>query len=156
MVRWGTKSYNLVIRRAPKSKRKSGDWKLERDRRKAQRTISRHQQVWEAVQGEIYQLCPIHTGVVKIYWVEQRRWLPIHETVLWAWGQMGNHRKVHALEVALIWFRSENCLKNRFYGGLRRLIRKINKVEKDHKLRKSKPLRYETLLRLLDYQASCE
>ena len=53
-------------------------------------------------------------------------------------------------------FRSENCLKNRFYGGLRRIIRKINRVEKVYKMRKSKPLRYETLLRVLDYSVSKE
>ena len=51
-------------------------------------------------------------------------------------------------------FWSENCLKNRFYGGLRRIIRKINRVEKLYKMRKSKPLRYETLLRVLDYTPS--
>ena len=55
---------------------------------------------------------------------------------------------------SLFYPRSENSLKNRFYGGLRRLIRKINKIECQYKMRKSKPLRYESLLRILEYSFS--
>ena len=53
-------------------------------------------------------------------------------------------------------FRSENLLKNRFYGGLRRIIKKINKVEKGLRVRKTKPIRYETLIRILDYECQSE
>ena len=52
------------------------------------------------------------------------------------------------MQVKLFLFRSENSLKNKFYGGIRKLNRKLNKVGKQ-KGRIKKAIRYESVIKPL-------
>ena len=46
-------------------------------------------------------------------------------------------------------FRSENSIKNRFYGNLRKLARKLNKIGKEN-LKLKKMLKYESVVKPLE------
>lgn len=37
----------------------------------------------------------------------------------------------HEKKVNILSFRSENCIKNRFYGSLRKVLRRMNKAAKN-------------------------
>ena len=50
----------------------------------------------------------------------------------------------------LFYSRSENAIKNKFYGTLRKLLRKVNEAGKSHIQKFSKPIKYEALMRVLD------
>lgn len=49
-------------------------------------------------------------------------------------------------------FRSENSVKNKFYGTLRKMTRKINEVGKKFIPKFTKRLRYESIMRVLEVQ----
>jgi len=51
---------------------------------------------------------------------------------------MGLDLQMSAWQVQTVIFRSENSIKNRFYSCLRKLVRKINLVQKQNKTRKEK------------------
>lgn len=46
--------------------------------------------------------------------------------------------------------KSENSLKNRFYGVLRKIIRKIAKIEKDMKPKPRKPIKEKQIMTILE------
>lgn len=46
-------------------------------------------------------------------------------------------------------FRSENFIKNKFYGSIRKVLRLINKVAKEEIKKRSKPIKYDSLLRII-------
>lgn len=46
--------------------------------------------------------------------------------------------------------KSENCVKNRFYGLLRKALRKMNKVAKNLAKRFKKEVKYESITRIID------
>lgn len=46
--------------------------------------------------------------------------------------------------------RSENSLKNKFYGALRKALRKINRIGKETIKKFNKFIRYESLIRVMD------
>lgn len=48
-------------------------------------------------------------------------------------------------------FRSENCLKNKFYGSIRKLIRKMNVWGKENKMLK-KEIKYESVIKPLEFE----
>ena len=45
--------------------------------------------------------------------------------------------------------RSENSLKNRFYGSLRMVIRKVNKIEREKKFKCKKSIKSDSLIKVL-------
>lgn len=64
-----------------------------------------------------------------------------------AWQKMGadmqiDARKVYQQNI----FRSENCLKNRFYGALRKICRRITKVLRKNRIKLKKLAKQEIYL----------
>lgn len=47
-------------------------------------------------------------------------------------------------------FRSENSVKNRFYGSIRKMVRLLNRIPKEKGNKKSKPIKYESILRVIE------
>lgn len=47
-------------------------------------------------------------------------------------------------------YRSENAVKNRFYGSIRKLVRLLNRLPKENGNKKSKPIKYESIVRVIE------
>ncbi len=63
---------------------------------------------------------------------------------------MGIDQQINATPVILSLLSSENSLKNRFYGILRKIMRKIEKVIRIKKMKQSKALKLGTLIEVLE------
>ena len=53
-------------------------------------------------------------------------------------------------------YRSENSVKNKFYGSIRKTLRKINDFGRKYSSAFSKPIKYETLIRVLDLEINSD
>ena len=70
--------------------------------------------------------------------------------LFFVWGSMGIDQQINAASVILSLLSSENSLKNRFYGILRKIMRKIEKVIRIKKMKQSKALKLRTLIEVLE------
>lgn len=52
--------------------------------------------------------------------------------------------------------RSENAVKNKFYGKVRKLVRKLNNICRERINRSNKPLRDESIMRIIDINEGFE
>lgn len=46
--------------------------------------------------------------------------------------------------------RSENCVKNKFYGTLRKVVRSMNRIMSSQSGKKKKKIRYESVIRVIE------
>lgn len=52
----------------------------------------------------------------------------------------------------IVWFRSENCLKNRFYGAMRKILRRMLRAFREEKEKCKKKLNQDTIIKVLESQ----
>lgn len=52
--------------------------------------------------------------------------------------------------------KSENSLKNKFYGSIRKVLRSINRIGKLNIKKFNKPIKYESLIRIMDAAEGAE
>ena len=62
---------------------------------------------------------------------------------------MGRNISKNAWKVTIKLHRSENNIKNRFYGKLRKFIRVINEVPKNVLFKSRKPIKQEMIIKIL-------
>lgn len=62
---------------------------------------------------------------------------------------MGLDPETYAWPVSSVLCRSENSLKNKFYGELRKLIRRVNQLGRDNIPDFIKEIKYESIVRIL-------
>ena len=101
------------------------------------------------MQGEIYQL-------LQIFWRSRvkhlddwgnRYHLP---AVLKNRGKLDANRPILPWKVFSLKFRSENCVKNKFYGTLRKVVRSMNRIMSSQSGKKKKKIRYESVIRVIE------
>ena len=103
---------------------------LEEDSQRTQKKITFLETNGQAMPRAIHKLLKIWRGSCRKLWMDQRRGSQTISICFSLRPQMGENRPDDAWQVINMIFRSENCLKNKFYGSLRKTIRKVNKVEK--------------------------
>lgn len=53
-------------------------------------------------------------------------------------------------EVQFFLLRSQNTIKNRFYGNVRKIVRKLNKIGKEKISKSFKPIREKSIIRIIE------
>lgn len=70
------------------------------------------------------------------------------------WGQNGlKYQNYCQASNQIAYCRSENNVKNHFYGAVRKLVRKINAVKKKERMKPSKPFKEQLILKIINRQA---
>lgn len=65
--------------------------------------------------------------------------------------EMDRNFKSAARQVTNRLFRTENCVKNKFYGGLRKTVRSLNMLYRSACHKSKKEIKFKSIMRIFEY-----